>query len=736
MTTTKRRGTVALAYVAVFVAATVGTVGVYKLWSCDLRAPMVYGGVDATEFAMLFKGLIDTGWYTHNPYVGAPGGLQTSDYPIPEAFHFGVLKLISLFVKDWPILLNFSMLVAYPAIALTTYYALRKLKIDGPIAFVGSLLYAFAPYHFIRLRQQGHIFLASYYAVPLVLVLAVRLAGGTPFVVVPKGRFRVALLLRDRESITALVIAVISGATGIMYYPFFSACILLAAGALGAVRTKQIATMVSSVLLAGVSTFVFIANVGRSLLYWHAHGSTLAHVRQNAEAEFYGLKIAQMLLPIDEHRIGFMAALTKKYEAPMFLIHENKSSALGVVASVGFLLLIAWLFRPRTSKDETFASTLQDISALNLVLVLLGTVGGFGALIATILTPTIRGYNRVSIYISFLALLAVALVVQHYIAPRIRTRRARIGYFTGLAAVAILGILDQNPAGDPGYATANAAFTRDRDFVTHIERTLPAYSLIFQLPYVAFPESAPQHDLPDYALFKGYLHSKTLRWSYGAMRGRRGDEWEREIASRSPRELVEALAVSGFAGIYVARLAYEDRGAALEAQLGALVGAPTVVHEDGSASFFDIQAFAASLKAALGADEWERRRDETLFPMYVGWLDGFTVAELGEGHQRRWADKRARMVIENPCNHERHVTLDTRFFVPRTTDSELVIESPFFVDHLHVGEQGTPFSRTFTVPPGEYMVNLTCDPRPPVVPDTPKLVFGMDDTRIDGRAVF
>ena len=56
--------------------------------------------------------------------------------------------------------------------------------------------------------------------------------------------------------------------------------------------------------------------------------------------------------------------------------------------------------------------------------------------------------------------------------------------------------------------------------------------MVFQLPYVPFPENPPVQQMSDYDHLRGALHSRTLKWSYPTMRGRWGDTWQRAIAQK------------------------------------------------------------------------------------------------------------------------------------------------------------------------------------------------------------
>ena len=100
--------------------------------------------------------------------------------------------------------------------------------------------------------------------------------------------------------------------------------------------------------------------------------------------------------------------------------------------------------------------------------------------------------------------------------------------------------------------------------------------MIFQLPYMLFRESPMVGQVTSYDPFRAYLHSETLRWSFGAMRNRDADIWQRRVTVKPLHTLVEAVAAAGFSGIYLDRYGYADGEAGLEAQLRELLS--TVRH--------------------------------------------------------------------------------------------------------------------------------------------------------------
>jgi phosphoglycerol transferase len=138
--------------------------------------------------------------------------------------------------------------------------------------------------------------------------------------------------------------------------------------------------------------------------------------------------------------------------------------------------------------------------------------------------------------------------------------------------------------------------------------------MVFQLPYAPFPEPLLVGRMEPYELFRGYLHSRTLRWSYGTMKGRAGDLWQRSVCALPTPDLVRTVALAGFDGIYVNRKGYLDRGMQLEAELRSELGVSPLVSGDGSLSFFDMTKYAAQLRGEGSFESCDRSTtiDETM----------------------------------------------------------------------------------------------------------------------------
>jgi phosphoglycerol transferase len=139
----------------------------------------------------------------------------------------------------------------------------------------------------------------------------------------------------------------------------------------------------------------------------------------------------------------------------------------------------------------------------------------------------------------------------------------------GAFALAALGVLDQVPRQPSAAARAEIAraVQGDAHLVRELEAALPRGAMVFQLPVLGFPETAPPFRMSDYDLFRPYLHSDTLRFSYGAAKFRARSRWQRDLENLPAESLVRRLESYGFAALYLNRKGFQDRADRLLAQL-------------------------------------------------------------------------------------------------------------------------------------------------------------------------
>ena len=194
----------------------------------------------------------------------------------------------------------------------------------------------------------------------MVMVLLWACASGRE--VNDKSQQSLSLNLQSSKLILSLIICVLIASTGGVYYSFFACCLLLTVGLIRACGLRHIRHFFLPGILISTIATAAIANLSPSILYQIKHGPTSTAQRFPSEAELYGLKIAQLLLPITDHRLALWSHLKAKYNANP-LINENDGSSLGLIGSVGFLTLGIHLKRDSRSSiaysEELISSTIS-----------------------------------------------------------------------------------------------------------------------------------------------------------------------------------------------------------------------------------------------------------------------------------------------------------------------------------------------------------------------------------------
>jgi hypothetical protein len=714
------------------------TVG-QRLDTADFHVPFQYE-LDALLILPMVKSTVETGthWRTHR--LGAPGEQELHDFPVVDHLHFAVIWLLGRFFPDPVVVFNLYHVLTYPLTAITATFVLRRFGVSGPGAVLGGVLYALQPYHY--LRGQLHYFLSAYYVVPLTLMVILWVCRGRwPFVRVAEGG-RERFTLRTRDTFWAVLVGLLTASAG-AYYAFFACALMVMAGLYGWAASGRWRAAASAGLVIGVIVVGGVANHAPTFPYQLRNGyNGRPHIRQAEDAERYGMKIAQLVLPVAGHNpVGgsqFLlldpAAIRSMYQAPRFGergLNESDWTPLGLIGTVGFLGLLFALLLPARK-----GWPVGPLAALTGFGTLLGTTGGFGAVFNYLISPQVRCYNRISIYLAFLALFAVVWVVDKLTAGRHRVRWA------ACAGLLVFGVWDQTneqwfpDLRDPRAVSQTYPVTRaevarqwraDAEFFARVEQHVPG-GMVFNYPHVEFPEGQPYQEsgspgqIESYEHVLGYLHTQTVRWSFGAMKGREWDTWGRQASGRGTAvpDFLQRLVGVGFDGLLVDTRGLNPRWYAeyfvpgLEQALGR--GGVRFTHPDRGLVFFSLKEYRQTLEQNSPAHLEAIARAEREKPLAL-WLYGFESYEpVGYEWRTRWCGRQGTLVLVNPT--DRPVTLDARMKF-RTTYNEraaLAITGDVWADQLEIGPDAAPYRVTITLPPGRHRVGFTCRPLVNVLP--------------------
>ncbi|WP_210132066.1 hypothetical protein [Stenotrophomonas rhizophila] len=570
-----------------------------------LSAPMAYEG-DPLQYGYIIQSFSQSGGLSSIDNAGAPFGTQNVDFPNGDLSNMAIAA--TLFSGGYGLGFNLYLLLSVALTALAGFGIARHCGLARGPALLVALAFALLPFHFQRI---SHLFYTNYTTAAVALWLSLRLASPL---------FDRSRATRDRWlGVGAVALACIwCGTTGV-YYAFFSCIVLAIAAVVQSARAASVRPAIRAVaILTGISICVAI-----QLIPTRTHNQTdgknpSVGQRSMVESEVYGLKLAQLLLPVHGHRIGLLATLRERYDAQALNINENSTATLGTLGSAGFMMSLLILFVPRVRRRFPHAQQLCAVLVVSLFIY--ATVGGLGSLFALGVSPQIRALNRISPFIGLFSLIVAAGTLQ-LLWQHLRSRHPMLARNAGLilAGFAVLVILDQV---SPGFrntreqrAAVAAKYESDRAFAQGLASRLPAGSRVMQLPYSPYPESPDL--LGSYAQFRNNLHAPSLHWSHGAMRGRPEGNWLAAVNELPAESFVDVLQAVGFSALVIDNRVSSQKMLDIEKRFSERTRAVGLTAPD------------SSQKALLSATPW--RATARAFTQENGWH-----ATEAEG-QRHWS---------------------------------------------------------------------------------------------------
>lgn len=574
----------------------------YRIWDARFSVP-IEDGADGRGTAAAVKGILENGWWLHNPDLGAPFGQNAHDFPgSGETFQYLVVKGLGYILPSYGEVENTFYLAGFGVLAAVTLLVLRHLRIPVAIALPLAIAYTLLPYHLFH--QEEHLTRSTYVSAPLAcLLLLWSLSWRTWFLRDPdpgKGEWR--RNVRVGRVVVALVLAVVIAGTETMT-TIFTATLLGASAIVAAVRWRDPRQFLVSGVLIAVLAVTFVGLNLPSLLYWHHNGkNTVAGHRLITEGELYGLKISRMVLPEPGHRWHVFTNLGNRGQEGTFIKSEG-GQALGVLGTIGFFMALIGLMGhglrrrgrrwPGAPHERTVLA--DHASLLIMLAVLCGTIAGFSTLIAVAGFGQVRTWNRIVILIAFFALVVLGLSLARFLRWSAR-RSGRHALTAGLLCLVLtaFALWDGQPPRPYNYAATNASYDSDEAFVKAIDARLPDHAAIFQWPAYVFPETRPPGRILDFDHMRGYLHDhKNLRWSYGAVKGRPRADWQQAANARGPAAALPGMLGLGFTGYWIDTFGYDDATlASIRAQLGKKLRVAPLESRDGRFLFYDLRPYA------------------------------------------------------------------------------------------------------------------------------------------------
>ncbi len=706
---------------------------VYRLWDAHWRVPFDYSG-DAITGSVYAKSMIENSWYFSNPRLAAPFTADYRDFPLGgENAHWLGLKILGLATGNYGIAMNLYFVLSFFAIALVTYFVVRHLGFGVATACVVGTLYAFLPYH--AYRGISHLTRGAYYQLPLAVLVIVWLS-----------RYRGEFLRADGDEWRvrrgrlgfAIGVALLVGCTDDQYTAFMASILIVIAIASAARDRDWRPIALAGVISVAALGFLFVNNVPYLVVRLERGPNHAVLDRSLHDQDYYALRPVNLVLPASGHRIKALSTIAAESAKAKSTNSESGSTSLGIIGSIGLIIGIGAALaaalgtRSRRSAEADFVARL---GVINVISILLGSIGGFAFLLALAGFRTYRSWNRISVFIALCSLLVVAVGLERLFSYLRRIQRPRLGTVVVALVVAVLligGVLDQiTPPRVPNYKATATRFDSDATFYRTLEKKVPAHSMVFQLPISVFPEPSPINKMGVYEQLTAYLQTKTLRWSYGGMRGRIEGDWQQSFNASDPVNTLAQVAAVGFVGVVIDRAGYPDSGAALLKAIKPYTGVPTLGSTDSRLIYVDLTGFRARLRSELGDDALSQSTHVALGDT-VRWTN-FSSAEPTCDGVRRWATAKSATIELNNVSQQPITVSASTSFLANPASKHITVTAPGDNEDIQLANGSGSWSRDLVLPPGKSKLEFSVDgPQVPSPGDPRTLYFALLGYKLGG----
>lgn len=533
---------------------------------------------DGTLLSAIIKGIQENGitgiWF--NERIGSPEVAALIDFPAQDILMTIIIWFIAAFTASTSKIAYVYIIFTFLLDALSMSLLLRKMKISYVVSFVVSILFSAVPFHFFR--YLGHAVLSNYMSFAITMFLAFEILG---------------IFDETNKKWKIWVCSFLLG-LGYGYYYAFGLIILSIAYFIKFVNLENKKEIIHKIWIF-FSVFVTICisllpKIAYSILYG---SNLLAGKRSFVEQEIYGLKIIQLLLPPSYSRFSKFRELNYEYSSQAPLVNENATASLGIVASVGFLILcmtFIYSFSYRKQREKKDWLMIDFLSLSTLTLILMGSIGGFGEIFNYLVTAQIRCYNRSSVYIAGISFIFIAFLLD-----KLRNKMKWVSYLVS-GFILVAGGIDQVHIYADNWQE-NTIYMQSiyNDFFSKAEESLSKGAMVYQLPYLDFPEVSSTYD---YKHFIGYLFTDTLKWSYGGVKGRNVKAGELNIDQGISYRFLAAIKDAGFEAVYIDLDGYEDGGNQALFFYNQL-GVKPLISDDGKLYLFDISAIEIPIEKTI-----------------------------------------------------------------------------------------------------------------------------------------
>lgn len=597
----------------IFVMAILTYCVVVRIWEWDLQVPFAYyASGDIAGILGHIKNYVNGEFLGNITSMAAPFGTNKFHSLFDGIFNHVIIWILAQVTKDVGYTINIFYILTFGLSAVCTYILLRKLNVSISSSLVCGMVYSFIPGAI--LRGQPHIFVGSIFILPLSVLYMIYFMRGefckSKLQNISKLTIRETVKSADKKLIGGVIVMTMLSLST-LYYGVFSMVLLTFALIYVCVERKQLRHLYYYMLivLSQIVTWgmIFLPQFLSNRLDEEFRAVEMVS-RVRLEVETFGLKLAQLLLPISNHRISLFAEIRRLYDTNFSLINENGTATLGAVMSIGVIIgALSVFYNLFRNNDIIMISSKMIVFSI-----LVAVVGGLSSFIGMV-TYSIRSYNRMSYFIGCFAVVIAAVVLDLCIDKALISVKSNIVkrcLCTILGAILIIGaVFDQTPQGieydEEKTIQLSARYFKDKKFVEEIEALEEGDEMVLVLPMETMFGRTAEGKYINYDTQLMYLHSQSSSWSTGGQPGEEGWRWLRALVQSEWENIVTTAAIIGYSGIAMYTEGYaEGEYAEIREFMEDMIGKVDIVHEDASWEYYSLGKYTEKLKSSFTEDEY------------------------------------------------------------------------------------------------------------------------------------
>lgn len=534
-------------------------------------------------------------WGSGSPFgnnsFGYPFGIDLRYFPTTDIAQNTVAGIITALSKNPFLGINMVYALSFPLVAVAALWVFKLVGVRGPISILSSLAFTAIPFHWLRIE---HLYLGTMYSAVVGVGLAILTGSG-----------EVSRRMADRRRLRTIVLVcglALVVATGGIYYACFSILLCGAALVYRLAHERSWRSLLSSTVPAAAIISWTAVALAPAFLFVRAHPPIQPVAdRLPIESVAYSGNLALLLTPAPYTHLPLLSKLNPRIENAFSIVSGSGQSGVAWLSNSGSYFTVAALALAcigvivsiRRRGDYRSGATLPEgadqphpvtfglVGTLLATAVLFFVPWGLNVVFAALVTPQIRGWDRLTPVILLLFFVGAVLALK-------TLRLRQYSWISVVASVALLVLLIPDTVAPYAatFATNStngaANYTFGANYARDLNSAIPGDCAILQLPYSPYPEYPTVYQLGAYEQFWPALTNPEKRWTYGATKGTVESNWMQILGDNLDQPSLEKLAAAGFCGVHLDKRGYTPEAAsAVVARLDDLLGAPVASGHGG-----------------------------------------------------------------------------------------------------------------------------------------------------------